>query len=289
MKKTLLCLFLALLGLCLSACSVMTEGVLTAVADKAAETGADQLTRQFIDGLFADDLPLSHAAMVQEVTLPMMQEAFAPMRGLLPEEADSYALTPTHWSMKTDNGRTSHTFQFLLTAAERQYIVEAQLLQGHPGLYNIHLQEIDPDAAPQPAASQGSSVLWDVLSLLLTVATFALLIWALVDCLKRNLRRRWLWLLLILFGSVLLSIVAANTRLNFGFRLGLFLSMSRIALSAGSFGAKVIVPVGAIVYLSLRHRITQPDAHSGFMEAFAPAEAAPTDEPGGNEDESEEV
>lgn len=289
MKKMLMCLLLALLCLCLSACSVMTEGVLSAVTDKAEETGAGKLTRQFIDGLFADDLALSHAAMVQEVTLPMMQEAFAPMRGLLPADADGYALTPTHWSMQTDNGVTRHTFQFLLTASERHYIVEAQLLQGRPGLYNIHLQEIDPAAAPQPAAPQGSSVLWDALSLLLTVGAFALIIWALADCLKRNLRRRWLWLLLILFGSVLLSIVAANTRLNFGFRLGLFLSMSQIALSGGGFGAKVIVPVGAIVYLSLRHRITQPDAHSGFAEAFAPAEAAPTEEPGGDENESEEV
>lgn len=289
MKKTLMCLLLALLCLCLSACSVMTEGVMSAVADKAEETGADQLTRQFINGLFADDLALSHAAMVQEVTLPMMQEAFAPMRGLLPADADGYELTPTHWSMQTDNGLTRHTFQFLLTASDRQYIVEAQLLQGRPGLHNIHLQEIDPVAAPQPAASQGSSALWDALSLLLSIAAFALLVWALVDCLKRNLRRRWLWLLLILFGSVLLSIVAANARLHFGFRMGLFLSMSQIALSANGFGAKLIVPVGAIAYLILRHRITQPDAHSGFAEAFAPAEAAPTSESGGNENESEEV
>lgn len=268
MKKTLLPLLLMLCCLLLGGCQLAEDAILDHVADRAAETGADELTRQFLDGLFAGDMAMTHAAMVPDVTDAMMEEAFGPLCALLPEDADSYTLTPRHWSVQTHNGVTAHNFQFLMTAGERYYIVETQQLSGKTGLYHVNLQEIDPAAQDQPA-ERASFGIWDAISLLLTLAVFALLLWALIDCLRHRMRRRWLWLLLILLGNLLLTFTLTGSRMNVLFNIGLYIVGSQIAVQAGSFGLKLAIPVGSLVYLCLRKKLYERDGQEGFAEAFA--------------------
>lgn len=280
MKKRWLTLILLIACLLLSGCQAAMDSILDYVAEKASETGADALTRQFLDGLVTGDMALTHAAMTDEVTAEMMADAFDPLRSLLPENAEDYTLTPRHWSMQTDNGVTAHSFQFLMVTAGRYYIVETQQITGKTGLYHVNMQEIDPAMLDQPA-EQASFGVWDALSLLLTLAVFALLLWALIDCLRHRMRRRWLWLLLILLGNLLLTFTLSGSRMNILFNIGLYLVGSQISVQAGGFGLKLVIPVGSIIYLCLRKKLYEPDGREGFSEAF-------TDHTG-NEPESTEA
>ncbi|MBQ7849443.1 MAG: hypothetical protein IJ343_06970 [Clostridia bacterium] len=74
MKKLLLSALLLLSCLCLTGCQLtealqtaLTDNALALVAEKAEETRADALTRQFLDGVLAGDAEACLAAMTEIV------------------------------------------------------------------------------------------------------------------------------------------------------------------------------------------------------------------------------
>ena len=65
-----------------------------------------------------------------------------------------------------------------------------------------------------------------------------------------------LWLLLIALGYVILSVIATPEQFRINFNVGAFLSYtSLICYSTGGATCQVVIPVGAIVYLSMRKKL----------------------------------
>ena len=265
MKRSLLALLLALCMLCLSGCSRLTDGILTMVSDRAEASGADALARQFIDGVLTNDPEKSHAAFVEDVEMAQVLEVFPAMQAALPD-THSYTLTPTHWSMNAANGVTQTSFQFLLTMGDEQFLVETLQLSTQEGLYNIN---IAPCEAQDPAeAAVHEHPLIDAIFMLVSVATAAFVIWALVDCCRHKMPHKWVWVLLILLGNVLLVLSMTGAQLKFNLHLGLSLNATSLTLRDGGFHLRLLFPVGSIVYLLRRRHLLPPDASQGFAEAF---------------------
>lgn len=267
MKKVLVFLLLMALCFCLSGCRMLTQGLLDVVADKAEESGATALARQFVDGLLAGDADLVDAVLTPEISRESVETATAELGALLPAGVSEYTLTPTHLSMQTNNGTSRETIQFVLRIGEKSFLLETLRISGYEGLCHVSLQEIEPGSASESAAS--ASPLWTVISLAVTLAVFAILLWAIVDALRRPLNRRWLWLLVIILGNLLIVFTAANGQIRLSGNLGLYLSSARIAVSEGSFGLKAMLPVGSVVYLAMRKKLHKPTGQEGFSEAFA--------------------
>ena len=276
MKKALLALLLALCMLCLSGCSQLTDGLLTMVADKAEASGADALARQFIDGILTNDPQKSHAVFVEGVEMTQVLEIFPTMQNMLPD-SDSYTLTPTSWNSKTSNGVTQTAFQFLLTMGDQQFVVETLQVSTMEGLYNIH---IAPRATQETSETdvQENPVI-DTVFTLISVATAVFVIWALVDCCRHKIPRKWIWVLVILLGNMLLILAMQGSQLSFNLKLGLNLNATSLTLRDGGFYLSLLVPVGAIVYLARRKQLLPPDDQRGFAEAFQTDEAAPSESP----------
>ena len=284
MKKAFLALLLAmlcLLGCCAQAAtwSEMTETVLL---HKVEETGVEPLLRQFLDGLWADDLQQAADAMTPGVIDDTDLTAFTQLRSLLPVDAP-YALTPVKHAQQLQDGATLDVFLFRLTAANQDFRVQTVQVAGLSGLYYVNIAPWteDADIAPVQTAAETPLVL-QILFLALTAASIALPVWALIDCFCHKFRRRWLWVLLILFGTVVLSVSLTSGRFSLHFNFGLYLMASSILLTSGGFALQVALPIGPIVYLCRRKKL-HPAPDNGFAEAF---EAAP---PAGEADPADDV
>ena len=283
MKKILIAILLLLTCLFLSSCGLKEQlvgAVMDVVAQKAEESGAEALTRRFVDGVIAHDADLVASALSPEVPRETVEQAMEYLAVRLPAGAADYTLTPTHWNVQTNNGQTRETFQFTLVIGERTFLLETLQLSGYEGLANVHMQEIDPAGLTAGSTAAPAFSIWTVVGLVLTVAVFAVIIWAFVDALRRPLNRRWLWLLIVVLGNLLLVFSVANGQVRLNYNLGLHLSIAQIAVGDGGFGIRAMLPVGAIVYLTLRRKLEKPAGQDGFAEAFAPTAAeSPADTP----------
>lgn len=295
MKKLALSILLILTCLCLCSCQLpeeletaLTDGALALVAEKAEESGADALTRQFLDGVLAGDAEACLAAMTDGVTPEEMQEALPQMRAMLPE-ADSYTLTPMHFSFNTNNGVTRTTIQFKLEIGGEFFVVQTLMVSTAERLYNINIAPTAADAWNTAAAEPEPFTVWTLLSLLLSIASLAVTIWALVHCIRHTMKRKWLWLLLVILGSVMLTLTLNGSQMSFRLNFGLYLVASQIAPHAGGFVLKLVLPVGPVIYLMRRKALTE-QPKPAFAEAFANVPDAAANQPSQEEPhEPEEV
>lgn len=269
MKKSLLAFLLIICCLCLSSCTMLTDNVMSIVADKAAETGAEALTRQFLDGLLEDDPQKSHAAFMDDVEMAQVLEVFPQMQSALPDTS-SYTLTPVHWSTNTCDGVTMHAFQFQLTMAEDSFVVETLQMSGVKGLYNLHIAPYIPEEAAT-SSSSGEISAAELAFQLISLASIILVIWALVDCFRHKFNRRWMWGLLIFVGNVMFSFALLDGQMRFNFRIGIYFTSNYLSMAENGFAMQWMLPVGALVYMLRRKHLIQPPT-KGFAEAFAPAE-----------------
>lgn len=295
MKKLLFSVLLLLSCLCLTGCQLteelqtaLTDGALALVAEKAEETHADSLTRQFLDGVLAGDAEACLAAMTELVTPEEMQAALPQMQALLPE-ADSYTLTPMHFSFNTSGGVTRSTFQFKLEIGGEYFLVQTQQVSSEDRLRNINITPAAADGWDVAKAESEPSALWTLLSLLLSLASLAITLWALVHCIRHSMKRKWLWLLLVILGSVMLTLTLNGSQLSFRLNFGLYLVASQIVPQAGGVALKLVLPIGPAIYLMRRKALTaQPKA--AFAEAFSDSPAAaPTPPAQEDSHEPEEV
>jgi hypothetical protein len=107
-------------------------------------------------------------------------------------------------------------------------------------------------------------ILWVVFGLIL-----AFTVWMFVDCLRRKMKYKVLWAIIILLSIALTFTVGEAS--SFSFHVGLFLQPSSIEADPGipAVITKIVIPVGAILYLCLRKRFT--------AEPAAPLPESPAD------------
>ncbi len=277
MKKKLLALLMILCCLCLTGCtlpeemtSVLTDNMMAVVSRQAEDSGGQALANQFIDGVLTDDAQVCMDAMVDGVSMEDLQAALPKMRTLLPA-ADSYALTPMHVSINTNNGVTQTTLQFKLEIAGQYFLVRTVQLSTVEGLYNINIAPAAADSWDASNQNESPSFVSTALSVLLTIASFGITLWALIHCARHQMKRKWLWMLLVILGSVMLTLQLSGSHLNFRFHMGLYLVASQIVVSSSGFALKLVIPVGPIIYLCRRKALTA-EPKSAFDEAFAAAE-----------------
>lgn len=264
MKKAFLALLLTLCLLCLSGCSQITDGLLSLVADKVESSGADALARQFIDGLLANDVEKSHDVFVDEVELAQVLQVFPTMQAALPD-VDSYTLTPTSWNSQTTNGVTQITCAFLLEMGDQTFVVQTLQISTMEGLYNIHIAPYTQEAATESTVQKNPFV--SVVFTIISVLTVVFVIWALVDCGRHKIHRKWVWVLVILLGNMLLTFLLSANHFRFHMNLGLSLNSTSLNLYDDGFQLRLLVPVGSILYFIRRKHLLVLPAN-GFAEAF---------------------
>lgn len=259
------------------------------IAEENAEVR--EMTEGMVDAILDND-PTAAYALFPSLTQAEFDSFFPAARQYF-SGVESYTLTMIGVNVNVKNGVTQYTVVYRMETNTQPYEITASTVSNVEGFYGFHVVS-EEDSTTRFTGTlttmKGANVAQWVL-LVIGMATYAFVIWALVDCIRRKLKQKWLFILLILLGSVAFLFTVQSSGVNFNFNFLNILSYTALMVYQNPPDAlqlRIFVPAGAIVYLCLRHKWTIKDEappvppvygegmNGGFM--YTPAET-PADPP----------
>ncbi len=254
-------LFLAALTLLLAACTPdMNVGNNT------------ELAGQFMDHVIADDYDAAYGLVKATVTDPDFRAYWVSIQTAA-KGAKAYETEQIGWKINTTNGITDSTTAYQVYLDNGHTILlRVVTREGIEGIAGIHFSDVTEFLRDTEAfVPTVQIILWVISGLCM-----AFTVWMFVDCLRRKMKYKAVWAIVIFFG-VALSVTVGEIS-NFSFTLGLFFKPSTVTADPGLVAVvtKVMIPVGAILYLCLRKKFTaepsEPNTVSDTEETQAPLE-----------------
>ena len=290
LKKTSLILLLCLCALLLfSAC----QGAKPDLDQKQADVAV------LMDSVIANDKNAA-VALMEHVPIASQVQLDAFWNELLRiyDGASTYKIKFISW-----NTTYSFTDQSSLTTvvyqakADTKACAEFTLTyDGEDLLRGINVTDVTERSSPV-------IIIVRVLLILGFAASLALCIWMTVDCIKRPIRFKVLWIILI-WVSVILQVSMIGTSFRFNFSFTVIPTWGSLQATVSSFLLRIPVPVGALIYLAVRKKIkpkaskqstevpaepTTDDLVSTLIDQPEPTEPpAPADEEAASQEDTQE-
>ena len=256
-------------------------------ADLAEENAeVREMTEGMVDAILDND-PAAAYALFPSLTQAEFDSFFPAARQYF-SGVESYTLAMIGVNVNVKNGVTQYTVVYRMETNTQPYEITASTVSNVKGFYGFHVVS-EEDGTTRFTGTlttmKGANVAQWVL-LVIGMATYAFVIWALVDCIRRKLKQKWACILMIIFGSVAFLFTVQSSGVNFNFNFLNILSYTALMIYQNPPDAlqlRIFVPVGAILYLALRHKWTIKDEappvppvygegmNGGFM--YTPAEA----------------
>ena len=224
---------------------------MTACGDREANERIKAHCEAVLDALLANDLPTAQT-MLSQVSEEGIREFAAEIAPLL-EGVSSYELKQTGWHFHTENGVTRTTMTYRMKCDNgRVLLVEGVEVTGVENLAGFGLQ--------MPEEQAGSAVLLPIRIVFIAISTAvtAFCVWMIVDCARRRMKRKALWIIFILVN--VMFVLTVDGGIHFRTTFGLILARSSLYLDSitKAFQLSFAVPIGAIIYFILRHSLSLP-------------------------------
>jgi hypothetical protein len=138
-------------------------------------------------------------------------------------------------------------------------------VEGYEGIYLINFKDTEWVTNKAETITP-----FNIALIILSIFEIAFSVWMLVDCIKRKVAKKPLWILLILFG-IKLSLTITPERFNFNWSFGLFLQISGVYgdIYQNLITASLLLPIGAVVYFIVRKHITKKEPKNNVIEGEA--------------------
>lgn len=251
-----------------------------------------------VDAIIANDAESGYAIITNQTDKQQFMATFAQMHEYI-SQVNTYELTQKAWRSGSKNGTPYFEATFEMTTNAETYRVTAVTVDGYDGLYSFHIAALSDTEVSYTGTittmSGASALQWGLI--LLSAVCIAFVVFTFIDCLRRKLRLKPLWLILIVCGAMILTFSSSGGLLRFHFNIGLlFAQYSHMKQYVnGAFTTQLVVPMGAIIYWILRKKYTlpttSPDAQpianpsldypstqSDIPSADVPEESNPTNE-----------
>lgn len=143
---------------------------------------------------------------------------------------------------------------YLMTAGDRTFTVKVSVYGGVDRLHDVEI--IETTWAKETAAEK---LVLNIFLRIYTLLIAAFTIWMIVDCVRRDIKYKLLWITVIVL-SVAFETLYGNGLSKVMLKFGIHLTMSGVTLDMmeGTVRTFVAIPVGAIIYYALRRRFTKP-------------------------------
>ena len=244
MKRIKIVVFLLCLLLLATTLSACDPDISRMEADAA-------LACQFMEYVMANDYDSAYAMVKETVTDEDFRTYWTDIQAVT-EGATTYEITLADWDTDTVNGVTDSTVSERVTLDNgRIVLLRVMTRDGIEGIAGIHFSDVtDFLQKAEPVVPK--------ISIALQILHFVFLgftLWMFVDCLRRKLRYKLVWLILIVMSLVLTITVGEASdlafRVSFWFARG---TVSTIDIELGQVAVvtKLVIPVGALLYLCLR-------------------------------------
>ena len=234
-----------------------------------------ELADQFMDHVIADDYAAAYGMVKATVTDPDFRAYWTTVQTVA-DGAETYEMKQIGWNLNRSNGVTTRTTAYQAELDNGRIVLLRVVTQdGIEGIAGIHFSDITEFIHTTDTYVPVLQAIVMVFSLLCMAFT----IWMFVDCLRRKMKYKFVWAILTVFG-IALNLTVGET-FSFSFNIGLFVQMSTVQVDPGLVAVvtKLVIPVGAILYLCLRKKFTvEPPKPEGedLPDPFAPAEADAT-------------
>lgn len=212
------------------------------------ELDARTVTTEFLDLLIQKDYSAAH-----KYFSTVDKESFYEFCGRMSAElegVEKFSLKQTKWSRTTKNGVTYYSYTFeMLTDKDKSYVVETVYLAEDDSFYTFNI-------TGQTALSSTEILPFKLITTALSLAAIGFCVWMVIDCAKRNVRKKALWIILILCGFAF----TVTFGYNFGINFSLMLALPIWQVYSDSLCTSITasIPLGAIIYCILRKKITVP-------------------------------
>ncbi len=206
---------------------------------------------QFLDYIIADDYDAAYAMLAEDITDIQFRPVWEDLRSIT-ASATSYEKNQAGFHVNLSNGVTTTTQSYMIKLDNGKTFTYRIALRGNPpaviGLHYRDVTRLLADArSVQPVVN---GILWIV-----SIAFLAFRIWMLVDCLRRKIRHKPLWIFLILL-SLTLTLTLGD---RFGLRFGVACILDRLTWTADPWAyawvLSMSLPVGALAYLIARKKL----------------------------------
>ena len=211
------------------------------------------VTDEFIDAIIENDKEEAYELTKNIYTEKEFADIYNDFRTML-ENVGEYDLEAIENHTEMDNGSKKINVLYVMDVGEEKFVVDSTVSSTADGLNYIYINEYDE------AVEEGYIVISthgapNLIFRLILLAELVFLIIVVVDCAKHKIKRKALWLVIIVLGCVTFIIMGEDgglfARLNLLEVLGKYL----YTYSDNSFEMGISVPVGAIVYLIMRKKL----------------------------------
>lgn len=256
-RRILVCLLLIALLLVMTGCGAQDEweaakktaGLLgNAVEDPQLRADTERL----LDAMIRDDYAAAWDAVCKEVDASAFRGMYVEIQPVL-AGIDQYELVASSINKTVTNGVSTVTVRYMMTAGELRLVVEVARTEGYEGLTAFYFGEYKPVTTTGTLGNmQGADALqWIFLIVGLLEWVFVVVVF--VDCCRHKMRKKWLWLLIVVLGHLICSVLATPEQFHVTTNIGLHLTCTcLIYYSTGGCTVQILVPLGAIIYLCLR-------------------------------------
>ncbi len=225
---------------------------LTACSAKTDIGMVDDLTEDFLDLVLAEDHKGAYELVKRHTYYADFKACWDAMRSSL-NGATEYEMEQIGWNVNLQNGATYRIAAFEVELNNgRTLFIRTTLVDGEEGIGGIFFNDITDFNATYGVLATVANIALVGFSLLVIAFT----VWMIVDCARRKIKKKPLWIILILLGVTFSVTMGKQFSLKFG--LGLFLTFSSVTADPSilSIISKLAIPVGAIIYFVLRKRLT---------------------------------
>ncbi len=269
-KKIAALFFVLLLVFSLCSCSVETE--------QGNEIKAQCET--FLDAMIAGDADAAYNVLASGTDRASFDRSFVSLCEHI-DGVEEYELKQTGWKTGIDNGLNYYMATFEMSTNAGDFQIIGTEVNGYDGLANFRIiseEELNPTFTGTITTLSGSNIFqWAILAFSALSLVFS--VWMLVDCCKRKLKYKALWLLLLIFGMMTVTLTFSGGNLDFRWFVGVIIfSYSYLQIySTGAFVLKLVLPVGAVLYFILQKAGVLPEKKKQAEGSEANAEVKPNE------------
>ena len=207
-----------------------------------------ELGNQFLTHMIKDDYDAAYDMLKETVTPQDFINYWSSVRAIV-QGAGTYEMEQIGWHMNISNGVTTRVSAYQVDLDNgKTALLRITTCDGIEGIAGVHFSDITSFIAE----TDSYVPVMKIVILIVSVLLIAFVIWMFVDCLRRKIRYKVLWAILIFFGTAFT--ITAGEQAGLRFSLGLMLQTGSVAVDPAirSVIFKFVLPVGAIVYFILR-------------------------------------
>lgn len=258
-----------------TACIMLCVLLLTATGCRAFDNEEVRArTEAMLTAILADDVDAAYACMAPSIERAPFDEGYEQVHTLI-GGVETYELKAIYLQVSVNNGVKTTQVTYQLLTEETAYEIQAMIDERYAGLISFY---VTPSSNAAGASIVGQHPLQLVFLAVAAVET-AFVVWMTVDCARRRTKNKVLWLLIILFGMLSVTFTIAGGSMNMGANFGFLLSFTSLSMNGGYYaGARILLPIGAVVYAILRKRllISEPMPELAPMPPMPPTDGGTT-------------